>query len=131
MTETEIRAFAAQYDPQPFHTDPEAARETFFQGLAASGWHTGAVTMRLMVESIPVAGGLVGAGVEEFRWFKPVRPGDTLRVQSEVLTARASQSKPNQGIVRVRHTTFNQHDEAVQRFISTMVVPKQPVESEI
>src|SRR2546426_3278516 len=110
----QITTFAAAFDPQPFHLDEAAARDTFFRGLAASGWHTAAVTMRLLVESdLTPAGGLVGAGFEECRWPRPVRPGDALRVESEVLEGRPSPSRPDQGLMQVRTTTLNQHGEAV------------------
>jgi acyl dehydratase len=122
-----IKAFAREYDPQPFHTDEEAAKSTFFQGLAASGWHTMATTMRLIVDSdFRPAGGVIGGGVDEFRWPKPVRPGDTLRVESEVVEARVSKTRPEIGIVRVRHTTLNQHGESVQSFIANHVVQRRP-----
>ena len=123
-----IKDFAARYDPQPFHLDEEAAKDTIFAGLAASGWHTAAVTMRLLVgSSLKVAGGLVGAGMEELRWPTPVRPGDELRVEAEVLGKRESKSRPQQGIVRVRTTTLNQNDEVVQLSVNTMIVPRRPV----
>src|SRR3954470_2600374 len=101
-----IRAFAAKFDPQPFHLDDEAARDSIFRGLAASGWHTAALTMRLLVESeLKPAGGIVGAGFDEFRWPRPVRPGDELHLESEVLDVRPSTSRPNQGLIKVRTTT--------------------------
>ena len=102
----QIKAYAREFDPQPFHLDDEAARDSIFQGLAASGWHTAALTMRLLVDSeLKPAGGLVGAGFDEFRWPRPVRPGDELRVESEVLEVRPSKSRPGQGLVKVRMTT--------------------------
>ena len=123
----QIKAFAAEFDPQPFHLDENAARETIFGGLAASGWHTAALTMRLLVESeIAPAGGIVGAGFDEFRWPRPVRPGDELRIESEVLEVRASRSRPNQGLIKVRTTTLNQMDEAVQVQIANLIVPRRP-----
>jgi acyl dehydratase len=98
VDEQRIKAFAAEFDPQPFHLDEESARHTMFRGLAASGWHTAALTMRLLVESeIKPAGGIVGAGFDEFRWPRPVRPGDELRLESEVLDVRPSKSRPEQG----------------------------------
>jgi acyl dehydratase len=122
-----IQTFAAEFDPQPFHLDEHAARETIFGGLAASGWHTAAVTMRLLVESdLKPAGGIVGAGFDEFRWPRPVRPGDELRVESEVLEVRPSRSHPDQGLIKVRTTTFNQNSEAVQVTVGNLVVPRRP-----
>jgi len=90
-----IKSFAAEFDPQPFHLDDDAARNSIFRGLAASGWHTAALTMRLLVESeLKPAGGIVGAGFDEFRWPHPVRPGDELRVENEVIEVRPSKSRP-------------------------------------
>ena len=118
-----IKSFAAEFDPQPFHLDEDAARGSIFGGLAASGWHTAAITMKLLVESeLRIAGGLIGAGFDELRWPRPVRPGDELRVCSEVLEVRPSQSRPTQGMVKVRITTLNQNDEAVQVSVSNIVV---------
>jgi acyl dehydratase len=123
-----IRAFAADFDPQPFHLDEESARDTIFRGLAASGWHTAAVTMRLLVESdLKPAGGIVGAGFDEFRWPRPVRPGDELRVESEVLEVRPSRSRPDQGLLKLRTTTLNQTGEPVQVSIGTLVVLRRPI----
>ncbi len=114
MDEARIKAFAAEFDPQPFHLDEEAARNSVFRGLAASGWHTAAATMRLLVTSgLPFAGGLVGLG-GEIAWARPTRPGDTLRVESEILEIVPSRSKPNQAVVKVRNITFNQNGEQVQ-----------------
>jgi acyl dehydratase len=122
----QIKAFAAEFDPQPFHLDEEAARDTIFRGLAASGWHTAALTMRLLVESeIEPAGGIVGAGFDEFRWPRPVRPGDELHIESEVLEVRPSRSRSNQGLIKVRTTTLNQNDEAVQVQIANLIVPRR------
>jgi acyl dehydratase len=127
IDEDRIKSFAAEFDPQPFHLDAEAARKSLFGGLAASGWHTAALTMRLLVESeIKPVGGIVGAGFDEFRWPRPVRPGDELRVESEVLEVRASKSRPEQGIIKVRTTTLNQNGEAVQIFVGNLVVPRRP-----
>ena len=124
----QIKSFAKQFDPQPFHLDDEAARATFFQGLAASGWHTAALTMRLIVEGdVGIAGGNVGAGADEFRWPRPVRPGDTLTVRSEVLEVRPSKSRPEQGLVKLRSTTLNQNGEPVQIFVANLVVPRRPL----
>lgn len=122
-----IKAFAAEFDPQPFHLDEEAARQSIFGGLAASGWHTAALTMRLFVESdFGPAGGIIGAGVDELRWPRPVRPGDELQIESEVLEVRPSKSRPQQGLVKVRITTTNQHGDAVQVFVANLVVPRRP-----
>ena len=121
-----IKRFAAEFDPQPFHLDEDAARDTIFRGLAASGWHTAALTMRLLVESeFHPAGGIVGAGFEELRWPVPVRPGDELRVESEVLDVRQSKSRPRQGLVKVRTTTLNQNGETVQVFVANLIVPRR------
>ena len=121
-----IKAFAAEFDPQPFHLDEDAALDTIFGGLAASGWHTAALTMRLLVESeIAPAGGVVGAGFDEFRWPRPVRPGDELHIESEVLEVRPSRSRSNQGLIKVRTTTLNQDDEAVQVQIANLVEPRR------
>jgi acyl dehydratase len=122
-----IKSFAAEFDPQPFHLDEAAARETIFKGLAASGWHTAALTMRLLVEGeLKPAGGIVGAGFDEFRWPRPVRPGDELRVESEVLEVRPSKSRPDQGVIKVRTTTLNQNGEAVQVNVGNLIVPRRP-----
>ena len=111
----QIKAFAAEFDPQPFHLDGDAARDTVFHGLAASGWHTAALSMRLLVDGeLKPIGGIIGIGFEEFRWPKPVRSGDELRVECEVLEVRPSKSRPEQGLIKVRTTTLNQRDEAVQ-----------------
>jgi acyl dehydratase len=122
----QIKAFAAEFDPQPFHLDEDAARDTIFRGLAASGWHTAALTMRLLVESeLGPAGGIVGAGFDEFRWPRAVRPGDELHIESEVLEVRPSRSRSNQGLVKVRTTTLNQNNEAVQIQIANLIVPRR------
>jgi acyl dehydratase len=119
----EVLEFARRYDPQPFHTDPVAARDSVFGELVASGWHTAALTMRLRVLSeLRLAGGWVGLGVESMRWPKPVKPGDRLRVEVEVLEKRESKSKPDRGIVRVRTSTFNQHGELVFETVTAQIV---------
>ncbi|HML11235.1 MAG TPA: MaoC family dehydratase [Stellaceae bacterium] len=121
----EIKEFAAAYDPQPFHLDEEAARGTVFGGLAASGWQTAALTMSLLVPSeFRPVGGIVGFG-GELSWLKPVRPGDELRVESEIIELRASRSRPDQGLVTVRVTTLNQHNEPVQTFTPTILVGRR------
>ncbi len=127
MDAASIKAFAAQYDPQPFHLDEAAAADSFFGGLAASGWHTAAVLMRLLVESeLKPAGGIVGAGFDEFRWPRPVRPGDELRCESEILEVRPSKSRPGQGLIKVRMTALNQRNEPVQVMVGNLVVPRRP-----
>lgn len=121
-----IKSFAAEFDPQPFHLDEEAARNSVFQGLAASGWQTAALTMRLFVESdFKPTGGIIGAGFDEFRWPRPVRPGDELHLEIEVLEARPSKSRPAQGLIKVRTTTLNQNDEAVQVNVGNLIVPRR------
>jgi len=119
-----VKAFARDYDPQHFHLDEAAAQATFFNGLAASGWHTAALTMRLLVESLPIAGGIIGAGVE-LSWPRPTRPGDVLTVDSEVVERRESRSRPGHGIVRVRSLTRNQHGDILQDMTSTLLVPRR------
>jgi acyl dehydratase len=121
-----IKSFAAEFDPQPFHLDENAAQSSIFRGLAASGWHTAAMTMRLLVASeLQPAGGIVGAGFDEFRWPAPVRPGDELRVETEVLEVRPSKSRPEVGIVKIRTTTYNQKNEAVQINVGSLMVPRR------
>jgi acyl dehydratase len=118
--------FAKEFDPQPFHLDDTAARGTIFGGLAASGWHTAAMTMRLLVEGeLKPAGGIIGLGFDEFRWPRPVRPGDELHLTSEILEVRPSKSRPDQGLVKVRTTTFNQNNEPVQITIGNLLVPRK------
>ena len=122
-----IETFAAEFDPQPFHLDEQAARNTLFGGLAASGWHTAAVSMRLLVESeLKPADGIIGAGFDELRWPRPVRPDDELRVESDVLEVRPSQSRPGQGLLKLRMTTLNQNGEAVQVAIGYLLVQRRP-----
>lgn len=125
IEEAEIKAFATQFDPQPFHLDDNAARHTLFGGLAASGWHTAAITMRLMVTGgLPLAGGIVGAG-GEISWPRPTRPGDVLHVESSVLAVTPSRSKPDRGIVTVQSDTLNQDGELVQRLVSKLMVSRK------
>jgi acyl dehydratase len=128
IDESRIKSFATEFDPQPFHLDEAAAGESFFQGLAASGWHTAALTMRLLVTSeFKPAGGIIGAGFDELRWPWPVRPGDELRVESEIMEVRPSKSRPGQGFIKVRTTTLNQNGKAVQVSVGNLVVPCRPV----
>jgi acyl dehydratase len=127
VDEARIKAFASEFDPQPFHLDDAASRKTVFGGLAASGWHTAALTMRLLVDGeLKPAGGILGLGFEEFRWPKPVRPGDELTVESEVLEVRPSTSRPDQGVIKVRNTTRNQNGEAVQIQTGSLLVLRRP-----
>jgi acyl dehydratase len=123
VTAEEIKEFAERYDPQPFHLDEAAGESSFFKGLAASGWMTAAIAMRLRVDSIRIAGGIVGAGVEEMRWTEPVRPGDSLRTEAEILGLRLSKSRPNYGVVRSRTLVFNQRDEIVLRSVVNFMAP--------
>ncbi len=121
MTAEAIKAFAAEFDPQPFHLDEAAAKDSFFGGLAASGWHTMAVTMRLMVEGgAPIAGGVIGAG-GEISWPRPTRPGDVLRVVSTVEKVTPSRSKPERGMLRMRSETLNQRGEVVQVLVANLL----------
>jgi acyl dehydratase len=127
VDEERIKSFAAEFDPQPFHLDAAAAERTIFHGLAASGWYTAALTMRLLIESeLRPAGGIVGLGFDEFRWPRPVRPGDELRIESEVLEVRSSKSRPDQGLIKIRTTTFNQNGERVQVSVGSLLVPRRP-----
>ncbi|SFU95305.1 Acyl dehydratase [Methylobacterium sp. 174MFSha1.1] len=127
VTEADIVRFAGDFDPQPFHLDAERAKATFFGGLAASGWHTAALTMRLLVDSeMRLAGGIIGAGMDELRWPRPLRPGDTIRLESEVIEVRPSRSRPSQGLAKVRTTTLNQHGEAVQVLVANLLVVRRP-----
>ena len=125
MDESRIKSFAAEFDPQTFHLDDAAARQSIFRGLAASGWHTASATMRLLVTSgLPFAGGLVGLG-GEIAWARPTRPGDTLRVNSEILAIVPSRSKPNQAVVTVRSITMNQNGEEVQAMTTKILAFKR------
>jgi len=126
MDADRIKAFAAEFDPQPFHLHEAAAQASLFRGLSASGWHTAAATMRLLVTGgLPLANGLIGLG-GKIAWSKPTRPGDTLRVESEVLAIAPSRSKPNQAIVTIRSTTANQHGETVQVLTAKLIVFARP-----
>jgi acyl dehydratase len=128
LDELQIKTFANSFDPQPFHIDEEAARRTLFGGLAASGWHTAAITMRLNVTGgLPIAGGIVGLG-GELSWPKPVRPGDVLHVESEVVEVVPSRSRPDRGTVVVRSETRNQRGEVVQNATMKLLVPRRSSE---
>jgi acyl dehydratase len=125
MEETRLKQFAAEFDPQPFHLDNAAAEASVFKGLAASGWHTAAAAMRLLVTGgLPLASGIIGLG-GEIAWPKPTRPGDTLHVESEIVDIAPSRSKPHQGIVTVRCTMFNQNREAVYLLTAKLLVPRR------
>jgi acyl dehydratase len=123
ITAREIKSFGEQYDPQPFHIDEAAGKNSFFSGLCASGWLTAAIVMRLRVESIQVAGGMIGAGVEEMRWTHPVRPGDDLRTQEEIVDVRRSTTRPELGVVRSRTIVFNQDNQIVMRSTVNWLAP--------
>jgi len=126
VTREDIKRFAAEFDPQPYHLDETAAEQTPLQGLAASGWHTAAIAMRLAVEIRPFGPHpLLGLGVDELRWLTPVRPGDVIHLEGEVIELTPSKSKP-QGIVRIKWTAFNQHGDAVYTFTPIGVVPRRP-----
>jgi acyl dehydratase len=130
LDEAQIKAFARQFDPQPFHLDDQAAQDTLFAGLSASGWHTAAITMRLQVEGgLPISGGIVGAG-GEIQWPRPTRPGDILHVETEVLEVRPSRSRPERGMVTVRSETHNQRGEVVQVLTVKLVVPRRSAATE-
>ena len=126
VSREDIKRFAAEFDPQPFHLDEEAAENTVFKGLAASGWHTAAIAMNLAIQARPFGSHpLMGAGVDDLRWMKPGRPGDTLRLEGEVVELIPSRSKP-QGVARVKWTAYNQHGEAVYTFNPIAIVPRRP-----
>jgi len=121
-----VKSFAAEFDPQPFHLEENAAGASLFKGLAASGWHTAAMTMRLLVASdLKPAGGIIGAGFDELRWPLPVRPGDELRVESEILEVRPLKSRADRGVVKVKTTTLNQRGEAVQVSVGNLFVSRR------
>ncbi|MDX6647505.1 MAG: hypothetical protein QOK40_3232 [Miltoncostaeaceae bacterium] len=125
VAEDEVAEFAGRFDPQPFHLDPAAARDSLFGGLVASGWHTAAITMRLQVlGGLPIAGGIVGVGAE-VGWPSPTRPGDVLHVESEVLEVRPSRSRPDRGLVTVRSETRTGDGRVVQTLTATLVVPRR------
>jgi len=127
VTKESIFDFARQFDPQSFHLDEKAAEQSMFKGLAASGWHTAAMSMKLFVTGeTKLAGGSIGLGVDELRWPQPVRPGDILKVETEILDVRKSRSKPDRGIIRIRNVTTNQRGEIVQTFTAFVMVRRRP-----
>jgi acyl dehydratase len=127
VTKETIFEFARKFDPQPFHLDEAAADQSIFKGLAASGWHTAAMSMKLFVTGeLKLAGGSIGLGVDELRWPQPVRPGDVLKVETEILDVRESKSKPDRGIIRIRNLTTNQRGELVQTFTAFVMVRRRP-----
>ncbi|MEK6398209.1 MAG: MaoC family dehydratase [Terriglobus sp.] len=119
----EITEFAEKYDPQPFHLDEAAGKSSFFKGQAASGWLTAAIVMRMRVETIRVHGGMIGAGVEEIRWTEPVRPGDSLHTETEVIGIRVSKKRPELGLVTIHTNTFNQRNEIVMKSTVKFLAP--------
>tara|TARA_Y100001947_G_scaffold127980_1_gene113033 strand:+ start:384 stop:896 length:513 start_codon:yes stop_codon:yes gene_type:complete len=137
VTREEVIDFASKYDPQPFHLDDEAAKQTFFGRLSASGWHTAAMTMRLMVETMqdgePQAG-LGSPGIDELKWIKPVYPGDEIRIEMEMISKRRMKSRPDMGLTRSENRVYNQNDELVMRFIGNGLIkvryPEAPIEDE-
>ncbi len=126
VTEAEVIAFAAKFDPQFFHTDVAAAKDSAFGGLIASGWHTAALTMRLIIEASPkMKGGMVGRSVEKMNWLRPVRPGDKLHFEGEILELRASENTPDRGVMRVKNTTFNQDNKKVLESETVVMIPRR------
>jgi len=125
VSEADVLAFAHSFDPQPFHTDPGAAAATFFKGHVASGWHTSALTMRLVVESLPIEGGVIGGGVDELRWPNALKPGDTIHLESEVIEMRTLKSRADVGLVKFRVVTLNQKGEAVQTMVPNLFAPRR------
>jgi acyl dehydratase len=121
-----IKKFAGEFDPQPFHLDEASAGATFFKNLVASGWHTTAMTMQLIIKTLPLSHGIIGTGVDELRWPRPVKPGDTLRLHCEVIDVTPSIMDPSRGTVRVRMTTLNQHDQPVQTMVGNLLAFRRP-----
>jgi acyl dehydratase len=129
VSEADIIRFAREFDPQPFHLDEAAARQSLFRGLAGSGWHTAALTMKLMVGSgPPLAAGILGVG-GEITWHLPMRPGDSLQVHSEVVDLTTSRSRPERGTVTLRNETRNQQAEIIQTFVAKIIVPRRPTDA--
>jgi acyl dehydratase len=130
IDERSIQEFATQFDPQPFHTNIELAKDSFFKSLVASGWHTAGIAMRLLVESdLKPAGGLIGAGIDQLKWPMPVYPGDKLFLNIEVVEVRRSKSNPDNGIVKVKSLTKNQNDQTVMSYIATLIVKSESIKN--
>ncbi len=130
ITYDEIIDFATKFDPQPFHLDEEAAKHSIFEGLAASGWHTAALFMRLMVDNLVNHTVSMGSpGVDEIRWLRPVRPGDTLHGQFNIVETNTSRSRPQMGIVRSRGEMYNQHDQLVMTLTAIGFFGRKPTDS--
>jgi acyl dehydratase len=128
LDEAQINAFASQFDPQPFHLDAEIAKATLFGGLVASGWHTAAITMRLLVTSgIPLAWGMIGTECS-VKWPNPARPGDILTVYGEVTQVKPSRSRPDRGTINIIAETRNQRDDVLQILTATLLVPRRSAE---
>ena len=121
-----IKRFAGEFDPQAFHLDEASAGTSFFKKLVASGWHTTAMTMQLIIKTLPLSHGIIGSGVDELRWPRPVKPGDTLRLHCEVIDVTPSIMNPSRGTVRVRMTTLNQHDQPVQTMVANLLAFRRP-----
>jgi acyl dehydratase len=121
-----IKRFGGEFDPQPWHLNEAVAHSTFFKELVASGWHTTALTMQLIIQTLPLSGGIIGSGVDELRWPRPVRPGDTLRLHCEIIDVQESKLRPTRGTVRVRMTTLNQNDQPVQTMIANLLAFRRP-----
>jgi acyl dehydratase len=125
VTEKQVIEFAHKFDPQMFHLNRKSAERTIFKGLVASGWHTSAMTMRLFVQTLNLAEGAIGLGVDKLRWPNVVRPGDVLTVETKILRLRRSRSRPNYGIIRLRNVTTNQRGETVQTMLASAMVPRR------
>jgi acyl dehydratase len=121
-----IKRFSGEFDRQPFHLDEAAAQTTFFGEMVASGWHTTAITMQLIVDTLPLSHGVIGSGVDELRWPRPVRPGDTLHLHCEIIAVTPSKLHPSRGTVRVRMTTLNQKDQPVQTMVANLLAFRRP-----
>jgi acyl dehydratase len=130
VTKEDIVAFAVKFDPQPFHLDEDAGRKSIFGRLVASGWHTAAMTMSLIARSEDrPAGGTVGLGFDSLKWPIPVKPGDELRIESEIVETRESKSRPDRGLIKIRTRTLNQDDEVVQEVVGSVMVPRRPADA--